>query len=196
MRDTLKASPAMKTAALSKTVVKRPATRLWRSTRVGEVYWCEFNSQLNYLPEFDDKHLVVVLKGGKREDDVHVVIPLTSKDQSQNPHAYKLQQNPNPKSASDSWAVCDHIYTVSFRRLDPLRDGKGKPLTPEKINAADLAAISRKVMRVLAPFLALGSGLDPQTAVRTMSPTGDQGPPGSSATAPVAQATDAAEGKS
>lgn len=137
--------------------VQSRTSELFRSTRVGEVYWCDFiGFPHSMIPEFDDKHLVVIIRGGKKERDIHVVQPLTSSDQSANPHSYRLQNNPNPGSADVSWAVCNHLYSVASERLQRLRDANGQPRTPEKLADADLRAISEKTRMALMSFLTLG----------------------------------------
>ena len=62
-----------------------PKSQLTRDTRVGEVYWCDF-SPMNWTPEFDYQHLVIIVRGGKVANDIHVVLPLTKVDQTGNPH--------------------------------------------------------------------------------------------------------------
>ncbi|MFC7378090.1 type II toxin-antitoxin system PemK/MazF family toxin [Brevundimonas sp. GCM10030266] len=141
---------------------EKPKSQLTRDTRVGEVYWCDF-SPMNWPPEFDDQHLVVILRGGKIAGDIHVVTPLTKSDQSANPHGYQLAHNPNPGSAKDSWAVCNHVYSVASERLKPLRDGGGNRKPPEKLHPDDLHEISRRVRNALNTFLALGLPPAPTT---------------------------------
>ena len=116
------ARAANKIAPIS-AVSKKLPLEIRRSTRVGEVYWCGFSPH-NWPPEFDDKHLVVVIRGGKKDSHAHVVVPLTKIAQTDNPHGYRLTRNPNPGSAPESWAVCDHIYTVASERLGLLRDSE------------------------------------------------------------------------
>lgn len=141
---------ASKIAPIS-AVSRKPPLEIRRSTRVGEVYWCGFSPH-NWPPEFDDKHLVVVIRGGKKDSQAHVVVPLTKASQTDNPHGYRLMRNPNPGSAPESWAVCDHVYTVASERLSLLRDSKGATKEPERLCAADLAEISRRVFKALGPF--------------------------------------------
>ncbi|PZU57701.1 MAG: hypothetical protein DI552_07835 [Brevundimonas sp.] len=111
---------------------------------------------MNWTPEFDYQHLVVIVRGGKISNDIHVVLPLTKSDQSGNPHGYRLAHNPNPGSAAESWAVCNHVYSVASERLQPLRDPGGNRRTPEKLHPDDLRQISARMQRALATFLALG----------------------------------------
>ncbi|RRN65071.1 type II toxin-antitoxin system PemK/MazF family toxin [Caulobacter sp. 602-1] len=154
-RPPLAATPAM-TKAVAKAVQvsairKKPNLEIRRSTRVGEVYWCAFSPH-NWLPEFDDQHLVVVIRGGKKEHDAHVVVPLTKQPQPENPHGYRLTSNPNPSSAPEAWAVCNHVYTVAPERLKLLRDAKGVTKDPDRLSPVDLAEIARRVFKALKPF--------------------------------------------
>jgi len=130
---------------------KRHSLELRRSTRVGEVYWCSFSPH-NWVPEFDDQHLVVIIRGGKKDRGAHIVVPLTKQRQEGNPHGYRLARNPNPGSAPEAWAVCDHVYTVASERLKLLRDSKGVTKEPERIEKEDLTEISRRVFNALRPF--------------------------------------------
>jgi uncharacterized protein YifN (PemK superfamily) len=123
-------------------------------TRIGEVYWCDF-PHTNLLPEFDAEHLAVVIKSGKL-NDVTLVVPLTKQDQSANPHGYRLKNNPNRQSAPEAWAVCDHIYAVSAGRLRPLRTHNNEIRTPFTLDVGDVKEISKRVFRVLGPFLQKG----------------------------------------
>ena len=51
-----------------------------------------------------------------------MVVPLTRKAQGNNKWAYKLSENPNPRKPSiESWAVCNHVYTVSCARLEQMK---------------------------------------------------------------------------
>lgn len=111
---------------------------------------------MNWTPEFDYQHLVVIVRGGKIANDIHVVLPLTKSDNSENPHGYKLLHNPNPNSADVSWAVCNQVYSVASERLQPLRDAKGNRLTPAKLHPDDLREISLRMRRALGTFLGLG----------------------------------------
>jgi mRNA interferase MazF len=151
-RPKLTANPTMVAAAKASTptfggVKRKPNTKLEQNTRLGHVFWCDF-SPYNWPPEFDDRHLVVVIRGGVRADGAHLVVPLTSKTQD-GQFAYKLNTNPNPRSASDSWAVCDHIYTVASERLEQLRDDNNHYRRSVSIDDDDLKEIGRRVFAAL-----------------------------------------------
>jgi len=159
-RGTLTATTAMQTAVARTPPPLAPKGRiseLFRSTRIGEVYWCDFTPfPLSIVPEFDDKHLVVIIRGGKKERDIHMVLPLTKVDQGGSPHGYRLKHNPNPGSATVSWAVCNHLYSVASERLELLRDAKGLPRKTEKLHDDDLGEISVRLRKALMPFLQVG----------------------------------------
>lgn len=157
-RQPLVSTPEMRAAVTTKdlpTQAQKPKSQLTRDTRVGDVYWCDF-SPLNWPPEFDYQHLVVIVRGGKIERDIHIVLPLTKADRSDNPHGYRLAHNPNPGSADRSWAVCNHVYAVASERLKPLRDAKGNRLTPRRLADEDIREISSRLRRALGTFLSFG----------------------------------------
>ena len=166
-RTTLKATPAMQAAARKQpppvAISPKLPLEIGRSTRVGEVYWCAFSPH-NWTPEFDDTHLVVIIRGGRKDRGAHMVVPLTKQPQNENPHGYRLTRNPNPGSAPEAWAVCDHVYTVASERLKLLRDHNGKTKTPEKIDDDDLREIGRRVFKALNTF---ASATFPQAAQAT-----------------------------
>lgn len=161
-RKTLSATPAMVEAAKKAAeVVKlaqepqplppgaiKPAMRLERKPQVGEVYWCDF-SQYNWRPEFDAMHLAVIIRSGGFKNATHMVVPLTKKPQHDNAYGHKLKGNPNPGSADESWAVCDHLYTVCTERLTRLRDHSGARRKPFKIADEDVETIGRLLLASL-----------------------------------------------
>lgn len=159
--ETAKSAFARQTPAPAKPKTP-PATTLKSGTRVGEVYWCDF-SHTNLIPEFDSEHLVMVIKSAKLSD-ASLVVPLTKRDQSSNPHGYKLRLNPNDQTADESWAVCDHIYAVSAGRLRQLRNAANQIRTPFGLDPVDVEEISRRVFRVLSTFLQKGVAASPAPA--------------------------------
>lgn len=132
-----------------------PPLRIRSVPRFGEVYWCDFSIS-NHLPEFDAEHPAVIIRSGQKLDACHIVIPLTSADHEGDAYAVKLSSNPVPqKTPRQSWAVCNHLYTVASERLRPITDHRkyGDPIYP-KLNEVDLRAIGGKVARALSRILA------------------------------------------
>lgn len=90
--------------------------RVKSAPKPGQVYWCDFPTDAQ-LPEFWKRRPVVILSAKATLYGVVVVIPLTSKAQPDNLHAYAFASPlPGEKTA---WAVCSHITTVAVSRLVP-----------------------------------------------------------------------------
>ncbi len=87
------------------------------------MYWCGFWTDA-LRPEFYKTRPVVVVSRDNRMDGPIMVVPLTTKPQGNNKWAHKLAANPNRRKPDlDSWAVCNHIYTVSCARLSQMDGG-------------------------------------------------------------------------
>ena len=96
-----------------------PAGRvvLASAPKIHAVYWCRFWRDA-LRPEFYKNRPVAIVSRDNRLDGPALVVPLTTKPQGANRWAYKLTENPNPRKPSvDSWAVYNHIYTVSCARF-------------------------------------------------------------------------------
>lgn len=172
-RPTLISTPAMKQAASAAVpqvgaIRAKPKSRLKQNTRVGHVYWCAF-SEHNWPPEFDAPHLVVVIRGGDQHDGSHVVVPLTKQPQT-GQFGYRLKGNPNPRSAPEAWAVCDHIYTVTSARLEPLRDDDGNYRRALTVHPDDLVEIGRRVFASLNTIRRATFGVAPRKAEGSSRP--------------------------
>jgi uncharacterized protein YifN (PemK superfamily) len=140
----------------------KPASKLEKNTRVGHVYWCSFSAH-NWPPEFDAPHLVVVIRGGQQHDGSHLVVPLTKQPQT-GEFGYRLMVNPNPRSAPEAWAVCDHVYTVASARLEPLRDDEGNYRRSAAVHPDDLVEIGRRVFASLNTIRRATFGVAPRRA--------------------------------
>jgi mRNA interferase MazF len=110
------------------------ANRIKAAPRIGNVYWCDFHQDAR-LPEFWKKRPVVVISARNSLQGPILVVPLTTKPQGANSAAHALPANPIPKEKRASWAVCNHIYTISCSRLSPIHGAV------PKVQDADLQAI-------------------------------------------------------
>jgi mRNA interferase MazF len=76
------------------------------------MYWCDFSSDA-HLPEFYKTRPVVVISHKNTMTGRCIVVPMTTKKPT--------DKSAIPLSASldgrESWAVCDHIYTIAASRL-------------------------------------------------------------------------------
>ena len=107
------------------------------------VYWCQFWAD-TLRPEFYKNRPVVVVSWDNRLDGPVMVVPLTTKPQKTNKWACKLSENPNSKKRNeDSWAVCNHVYTVSCARLRQV--GGGAP----RMKQTDFNQVVRLMLKAL-----------------------------------------------
>lgn len=68
---------------------------------------------------------VIVLASHKTNSKLVAVVPLsTTVPGRQEPHHYKLLQNPVPNSHGEVWAKCDMVAVVSTARLELIRTGR------------------------------------------------------------------------
>ena len=130
----------------------RPPLVLKSAPRFGQVYWVDFSIS-NVLPEFDDVHPGVVVRSGQKLDQPHLILPMTTVDQTGNVYAHRMTRNPNPKAPDRvSWVVCNHLYTVASERLRPMRNRFDNPVFPT-VSAADMREIGKLVRRALHRIL-------------------------------------------
>lgn len=131
--------------------ISRRDKQITRSPRVSEVFWVDFAHDA-YAPEMVGEHPGVVIRAARNFQHTCLIVPLASADQQGNPFGYKLTRNPDPKGrrdGRDSWAVCDHIYTIHPHRLRHLVDLKGRS-DFVKMNPTDLHAIFALVCKALS----------------------------------------------
>jgi len=107
------------------------------------VYWRRFWDDA-VRPEFYKARPIVVVSRDNRLDGPIMVVPLTTKPQGSNRWAHKLTENPNPRKPDiDSWAVCNHIYTVSCARLSQMGG------TVPRMRQEDFDAVVRLMLQAL-----------------------------------------------
>ncbi len=99
--------------------------RITFAPRLGNVYWCEFPADAR-KPEFWKTRPVIVVSYANTLLGPVLVVPLTTKPQPGNKWAYALPENPVPRETRASWAVCNHLYTVSCSRLSPIHGKVGR----------------------------------------------------------------------
>jgi mRNA interferase MazF len=82
--------------------------------KLRNVYWCKFPTDM-YFPEFWKVRPIVVVSHRNALSGPILVVPLTTSPQLKNEWAVNLGRAVHQNR--DSWAVCNHIYTVSCHRL-------------------------------------------------------------------------------
>lgn len=93
----------------------RVKPKITAAPRARQMYWCDFwPAKQARLPEFYKTRPVVVLSHSNKLSGHCLVIPVSSAPQSDNRWSVKLSISLDGR---ESWAVCNHIYTVSTSRL-------------------------------------------------------------------------------
>ncbi len=95
--------------------------RIKSSPKVRQVYWCDYpNPEYTESPEFYKRRPVVVLSRKATLYGVVTVVPLSGKPQTDTRNSLRIR---SPIKGKIAWAVCNHIHTVSTRRLDVPANG-------------------------------------------------------------------------
>lgn len=120
--------------------------------KTGYVLICDFTGYV--FPEMIKVRPVVIISPSHlRRPGLVSVIPLsTSTPDPIEPYHYKLMGNPVPGSdATEVWAKCDMVATVSIKRLDRVKVERGR---------YDRGAVSMEQVRAMRRCAALSLGLD------------------------------------
>jgi mRNA interferase MazF len=105
---------------------------------LGNVYWFEFARDAR-KPEFWKTRPVIVVSYANDLLGPVLVIPLTTKAQPGNKWAFALPRNPVPGEQRLSWAICNHLYTISCSRLSPIHGKVGRLSEGERQPILELA---------------------------------------------------------
>ena len=122
----------------------------------GTVLMCDFNTGFT-PPEMTKRRPVVVISPRyRRSGQICIIVPLSTKaPKSVEPFHHRLDPRslPGKLAQEDTWAKCDMVTTVSFRRLDRVFIGKkhsGKPVyTAKLVIPSDLEAIRQGVVSAI-----------------------------------------------
>ncbi|MCY3878988.1 MAG: type II toxin-antitoxin system PemK/MazF family toxin [Rhodobacteraceae bacterium] len=91
--------------------------RIKSAPRIRQVFWCDYpNPEHTQKPEFYKTRPVVVLSRNSTLHGVVIVVPLSGKQQTDERNTLKIR---SPIDGDDCWVVCNHVHTVSTRRLNP-----------------------------------------------------------------------------
>jgi len=84
------------------------------------MYWCDFWSD-STTPEMGKKRPVVIVSYKNSLHGVALVVPTSTDPQEGASARWAHKLSFQPDGARDSWVVCNHLYTVSTKRLEPLK---------------------------------------------------------------------------
>ncbi|MYG43031.1 MAG: type II toxin-antitoxin system PemK/MazF family toxin [Rhodobacteraceae bacterium] len=103
--------------------------RINSAPKIKQVYWCEFPPQGGRIdPEFFDPHPVIILSRRRTLWGVVTVVPVTTRPQNDSEKNYWVEIQA-PFKDEPAWVLCNHITTVSTKRLRV--DRKGIKTIPE-----------------------------------------------------------------
>lgn len=104
--------------------------RIMAAPKLGQLYWCDFWQDAQ-LPEMWKTRPVVVMSYKNQLHGPCLVIPTTTEPQGNSQWAYKLPSD--LVDGRESWAVCNHLYTVAPSRFSQVK-GRIPKLTNEDFN--------------------------------------------------------------
>ena len=115
--------------------------RVTAAPKIRQVLWCDYpEPQHTYKPEFHKTRPVVVLSKRATLYGVVIVVPMTTKEQDDDRFSVELV---SPLDGTTAWVVCNHVHTVSVRRLSP-----PKGAIP-RVSDSEFEDILDKVFRIL-----------------------------------------------
>jgi mRNA interferase MazF len=91
----------------------RVKPRIIAAPKLRQVYWCDFWKDAR-LPEMWKRRPVIVVSYKNTLQGPCLVVPTTTKPQGDSPWAFQIS---NPVDGRESWAICNHPYTVSPSRF-------------------------------------------------------------------------------
>ncbi|MFA4939399.1 type II toxin-antitoxin system PemK/MazF family toxin [Brevundimonas sp.] len=94
--------------------------KLKAAPAVRQMYWCDFWSD-STTPEMGKKRPVVIVSYKNSLHGVALVVPTSTDPQEGASARWAHKLSFQPDGARDSWVVCNHLYTVSTKRLEPLK---------------------------------------------------------------------------
>lgn len=99
-----------------------PKFKVW--PKISQVYLCQYSPIV--LPEVGKQRpVVIVSKGLGHGEDVVTIVPITSSPQNKKEQKYCVKIESLFENNRTSWVLCNHITTVSKKRLSlHLRDIK------------------------------------------------------------------------
>ena len=125
--------------------------RIRSAPKTRQVFWCDYpDTEHTEVPEFYKRRPVVVLSRKATLHGVVTVVPLSGKPQTDSRNSLKIR---SPIKGKSVWVVCNHVHTVSTRRLDAPTGGI--PRVPNDV----FREILKKICLNL-PLLPPGEGED------------------------------------
>lgn len=87
---------------------------------IRQMYWCDFWLDATN-PEMSKKRPVIIVSFKNTLTGVVLVVPTSTDPQEGLSKAWAHKLSFQPDGARDSWVVCNHLYTVSTKRLSAFK---------------------------------------------------------------------------
>ena len=115
----------------------------------GTVLICDYRTGFRSPEMVKRRPVVVISPRFRRRRDLCTVVPLSTKrPEPKELYHHRLTVNPVPGMDAPVWAKCDMLATVSMSRLDRVKIGRRRYLTPF-VSEHDLLGIRRSVLHAL-----------------------------------------------
>jgi len=101
--------------------------------KVRQLYWCDFRGDA-LVPEMGKKRPAVIVSFRNTLSGIVLVLPTSTDPQEGLSAQWAHKLSFQPDGERDSWVVCNHLYTVSTRRLEPLAGGSIPRLSEAEFN--------------------------------------------------------------
>ena len=99
---------------------REPNLRIKSRPKIRQIYMCDFPpADCTWKPEFYMKNgprPVAVISKSATYHGLVTIVPLSTKEQTEARNSLKIR---SPIDGRDCWVVCNHLITVSTRRLAP-----------------------------------------------------------------------------
>lgn len=130
--------------------------RITAAPKIRQLYWCDFRGDI-LLPEMGKKRPVLIVSYRNTLHGIVLVVPISTDTQEgiSAQWAYKLSV-PIDESGRQSWVVCNHLYTVSTKRLEPLR-GRNIP----RLDEPEFDAVMSRIAHWLPSLPSIPLSSDP-----------------------------------
>ena len=125
---------------------RRLAPRIKAAPRIRQIYWCDFEMD-PILPEMGKTRPALIISPKNTLAGPCLVLPISTDPQEGVSAEWGHRLDRDLEPGQTSWVVCNHLYTVSTARLQPLY-GKDIPRLGEEEFTRILAKLARWLPRL------------------------------------------------
>ena len=112
---------------------RKIGVRIKSAPSIRQIYWCNFDMQ-PILPEMGKKRPALILSYKNNLKGHCLVLPISTSDQIGSSAEWAHQLSLELESGRRSYVICNHLYTVSTSRLQPLHKTSVPRLAESEFN--------------------------------------------------------------